>query len=85
MADKDELVLVARHGAVVVVTLNRPAAMNALSAALRRELAAWVAAHGEERIADTPLSDWVRWDQCQVDCRAFAHFSSNHRRPFFLA
>ena len=29
---------------------------------LRRELAAWVAAHGDERIADTPLSDWVRWD-----------------------
>ena len=29
---------------------------------LRRELASWVAAHPGERIADTPLSDWVRWD-----------------------
>ena len=48
MADKDELVLVARHGAVVVVTLNRPAAMNALSAALRRELAAVFRALGDD-------------------------------------
>jgi hypothetical protein len=30
--------------------------------ALRRELAEWVKGHPTERIADTPLSDWVLWD-----------------------
>lgn len=40
MSESKGLVLVAREGAVAVVTLNRPEAMNALSAALRAELAA---------------------------------------------
>lgn len=38
MTDKN-LILQARHGAVAVVTMNRPQAMNALSRALRAELA----------------------------------------------
>jgi len=29
---------------------------------LRRELSEWVRQHPEERIADTPVSDWVHWD-----------------------
>ena len=35
----EDVVLVSRDGPVAIVTLNRPQAMNALSAALRRELA----------------------------------------------
>ena len=35
----DEVILVSRDGPVAIVTLNRPHAMNALNAALRRELA----------------------------------------------
>ena len=30
--------------------------------ALRREIAAWVGKNPTLRIADTPLSDWVKWD-----------------------
>jgi hypothetical protein len=29
---------------------------------LRRDIAAWVAANPNLEIADTPISDWVRWD-----------------------
>jgi hypothetical protein len=39
-----------------------PHASGGSATALRRALASWVAEHGEERIADTPLRDWVRWD-----------------------
>ena len=34
----DSLVLIERHHAVAVVTLNRPEALNALSSALRRRI-----------------------------------------------
>ena len=34
----DSLVLIERHGAIAVVKLNRPEALNALSSALRRRL-----------------------------------------------
>lgn len=30
--------------------------------ALRENLARWIGAHSELRLADTPLSSWVRWD-----------------------
>ena len=35
----EDVVLVSRDGPVAIVTLNRPQAMNALSQALRRDLA----------------------------------------------
>ena len=39
MSVEDNLVLTERKGAVAIVTMNRPQAMNALSRALRAELA----------------------------------------------
>ena len=39
-------------------SLNVPANARAL----RAELARWVAAHPELRLADTPLASWVKWD-----------------------
>ena len=35
---------------------------SASASGLRREIAAWVAANPDLEIADTPVSDWVRWD-----------------------
>jgi hypothetical protein len=46
-------------------------ARGCTASVLRRELAAWVAAHPGERIADTPLSDWVRWDS-GLSCGEYA-------------
>ena len=32
------------------------------TAALRKALAEWVGSHPDHKIADTPVSDWVKWD-----------------------
>ncbi len=40
MTEAEDLVLVERKGAVAIVTMNRPHALNALSRALRKALAA---------------------------------------------
>ena len=45
----DPLVLIERHDAIAVVTLNRPEALNALSSALRRRLGETFAELSEDR------------------------------------
>lgn len=53
----DQPVLVERRGSVAIVTLNRPQAMNALSSAMRAQLAeAFRTLDGDERIAAIVLT-----------------------------